>query len=334
MYNKGDLVGRSIRSILAQTFTDFDLIVVDDGSTDNSVEIVNSFKDQRITLIGQDNAGPGGARNTGIQAAQTEYVAFLDADDEWYPWFLENSLKAIKEYDVPLVASMFYRLPDGTDMTTLVAKNGVHPGKYSLTETMLPAKASAIIGTMHPLNTLIKTETLKKYGGFYDKNHCTFGEDQTLFMRICINEDIVIIGPASSRYHCEDSEHGLPNIKRPLQPYLANPDEVLACCPAEKKQLLTAVLELRAIRTACHKLQRGERQSAAKLIKKFPGAAQHTKQYHKLMRKFGLGPIYPIYLVFKNNFIKPAKAFLQSFGAKDNEPLPLMPYEQGYNDRQ
>lgn len=81
-------------------------------------------------------------------------------------------------------------------------------------------------------------------------------------------------------------------------------------------------------------LQRGERQSAIKLIRNFPDATQHKKQYHSLMRKFGIGPIYPIYLVFKNNFIKPAKAFLRSASEKDNKPLPLMPYEQEHNDRQ
>ncbi len=123
MYNKGELVGRSIRSILGQTYSDFEIIVVDDGSTDNGAEIVKGFEDERITLIRQQNSGPGAARNAGIEAANTEYIAFLDADDEWYPSFLENSLKAIEEYDVALVASMYYLLPENIDIATLIAKD-------------------------------------------------------------------------------------------------------------------------------------------------------------------------------------------------------------------
>jgi len=106
LYNKAACVGRAIRSILNQTMTDWSLIVVDDGSTDNGPDVVRTFNDPRIRLIQQQNAGPGAARNRGIAEATSEYIAFLDADDEWLPFHLENSLFAIETQAVKMVASM------------------------------------------------------------------------------------------------------------------------------------------------------------------------------------------------------------------------------------
>ncbi len=90
LYNKEAGVATALRSLLSQTYQDFEVIVVDDGSTDGSVAIVETFNDQRIKLIQQQNAGVSAARNRGIAEATGEYVAFLDADDEWMPWFLEE----------------------------------------------------------------------------------------------------------------------------------------------------------------------------------------------------------------------------------------------------
>lgn len=93
LYNKGPYIARAINSVLAQTFQDFELIVVDDGSTDDGVEVVRGFDDSRIQLIQQENQGVSAARNRGIEAARAEMVAFLDADDEWLPGFLETILR-------------------------------------------------------------------------------------------------------------------------------------------------------------------------------------------------------------------------------------------------
>ena len=88
LYNKERHVRRSIDSVLAQTFTDWELIVVDDGSTDSGPEIVQSYSDLRIRLIHQDNSGVSAARNRGIAAARGPWITFLDSDDEWLPDFL------------------------------------------------------------------------------------------------------------------------------------------------------------------------------------------------------------------------------------------------------
>lgn len=83
-YNVQAYLEQTLRNVLQQTFTDFEVLVIDDGSTDLTAEIARSVKDRRIRVISQANRGLAGARNTGIRAAKGEYIAFLDADDLWH----------------------------------------------------------------------------------------------------------------------------------------------------------------------------------------------------------------------------------------------------------
>lgn len=92
-YNRVHLISRAIRSVLDQSYQDFEIIVVDDDSTDNIEEVVKSFKDKRIKFVKHEkNKGGGAARNTGIRVAQGELIAFLDSDDEWLPEKLEEQI--------------------------------------------------------------------------------------------------------------------------------------------------------------------------------------------------------------------------------------------------
>ncbi|MEY2876335.1 MAG: hypothetical protein RLZZ373_3706, partial [Pseudomonadota bacterium] len=86
-FNRVDVIGRAVSSVLRQTFHDWELIVVDDGSTDGTRARLEGL-DPRLRYIGQANQGVYVARNTGLQAARGRYVTFLDSDDEWLPHFL------------------------------------------------------------------------------------------------------------------------------------------------------------------------------------------------------------------------------------------------------
>lgn len=98
VHNRAATIGRSINSVLTQTATDYEIIVVDDGSTDDTREIVRAIPDARIRLIcHQQNSGAAAARNTGMQAALGYYIAWLDSDDEWLPDKLKIQLDALQQ---------------------------------------------------------------------------------------------------------------------------------------------------------------------------------------------------------------------------------------------
>lgn len=98
LYNKESSIASALVSVLAQTYQDFEVVVVDDGSTDSGAAIVEGYTDARIRLIRQENAGVSAARNKGIAEAKGEYVAFLDADDEWMPEFLAEIVALQREF--------------------------------------------------------------------------------------------------------------------------------------------------------------------------------------------------------------------------------------------
>lgn len=98
LYNKRNAITRTIQSVLAQTFQDFELIVVDDGSTDDSYSVVSKVNDERIRLIHKENGGVSSARNVGIRAAKYPFVALLDGDDYWDSTFLEEQLTLIEDF--------------------------------------------------------------------------------------------------------------------------------------------------------------------------------------------------------------------------------------------
>lgn len=99
VYNKANYIAKTIESVCAQTFDDFELVIVNDCSTDNSIEIAKGFSDTRIKILEHEkNKGLSGSRNTGINNTSAQYIAFLDADDLWKPEFLERLDFLIKEY--------------------------------------------------------------------------------------------------------------------------------------------------------------------------------------------------------------------------------------------
>ncbi len=98
LYNKERSISATLQSVCTQTFTGFEVIVVDDGSTDDSYSVASKVNDERIRLIHKENGGVSSARNVGIKAARYSYVALLDGDDYWDPGFLKEQLGLIEEF--------------------------------------------------------------------------------------------------------------------------------------------------------------------------------------------------------------------------------------------
>ena len=101
-YNRAALTRQALDSVLAQRFTDYEVVAVDDGSTDGTPELLRSYG-ERIRVVRRENGGESAARNTGIQVARGQYVAFLDCDDLWFPWTLAVFAAAIRQGERPAV---------------------------------------------------------------------------------------------------------------------------------------------------------------------------------------------------------------------------------------
>lgn len=118
-YNRAHLIERSARSVLNQTYENIELIIVDDGSNDNTEEIIKSIDDKRIVYYKQENGGASKARNTGVSLATADYIAFHDSDDIWRENKLEKQVKYMKEnphYGM-VYCSYLLHLPDGQTCT-------------------------------------------------------------------------------------------------------------------------------------------------------------------------------------------------------------------------
>jgi glycosyltransferase involved in cell wall biosynthesis len=176
-YNRADHVGRGIRSVLTQTFQDFEVLIVDDGSTDKSEEIVRGFNDSRILYLRRDtNGGAAAARNTGIQAARGEYIAFLDSDDEWLPEKLEKQLAKFKS--IGRSAALIYTHMLLKDLKTGMVFKPTNPSYEGYVHDLL--LRNDFIGSCS--SVLIRTDVIKCLGGFDDS--LTPREDWELWMRI------------------------------------------------------------------------------------------------------------------------------------------------------
>lgn len=124
LYNKENYIGSTIENVLNQSFQDFEIVIVDDGSTDNSFAIANSFNDSRIRLLQQKNAGPSAARNKGVELSESNFIALLDADDVWKKNHLEELYNSISKFPDAALFCNAYQLK--------LQKNFTHNATYNL----------------------------------------------------------------------------------------------------------------------------------------------------------------------------------------------------------
>jgi len=189
LYNKAHYVRKTLDSIVSQTFTDWECIIVDDGSTDNSAaiceEFIHSFIHSSvhpIRLVKQTNSGVAAARNNGVAASKGEYLCFLDADDWWEPMFLEEMDRLIKEYpDAGLYANNYVYYKPGKTRVALNLNRGYmdYPDAYLHSE-MMPVTS---------ITTCMPRKVFDEMGGF--PVGIKLGEDFLLWARTAIKYPVV-----------------------------------------------------------------------------------------------------------------------------------------------
>jgi glycosyltransferase involved in cell wall biosynthesis len=185
LYNKADYIGRALNSVLSQTTHCQEIIVVDDGSTDRGVEVVQAFQDPRLRLIRQQNQGVNTARNQGITAAQGDLIVLLDADDEWRPRFLETIVRLTRKFpQAGAFATNYHEVTPGLRVKFCrapVLSNGLKEGligNYFRVGRHFPVHISAVA---------MPKAVLLELGGFLER---VSGADVELFLRIALRYPI------------------------------------------------------------------------------------------------------------------------------------------------
>jgi glycosyltransferase involved in cell wall biosynthesis len=176
-YNRADYLPVCLESIFAQTFRDYEIIIADDGSADNTRELLDPLiREQKIRYISQENKGPGAARNNGLSQATGELIAFLDSDDLWPPDKLEWQVQYLKDHpEVGVIGGGFH----------WIDQSGSKTGQPVLREG--PASFEGMFEGppfVSPGETLIRRRVLEEAGGFDEARSTWPAEDMDLWLRL------------------------------------------------------------------------------------------------------------------------------------------------------
>ena len=204
LYNAEQDIERAIRSVLAQTVSDFELIIVDDGSTDNSTKVVEAINDPRIKLIRKENAGQGSARNTGIRASSGDLITFLDADDEWDESFLAAILVLYRRFpQAGLFATGYRRLyKDGFTVEISAAREKVYDSHVLVNDYFVRARADSMIVC---INVAIHCKIFQHVGTFVEAEGVS--TDRDMWARIALRYPLAFDTRVLATYHCEDTSN-------------------------------------------------------------------------------------------------------------------------------
>jgi Glycosyltransferases, probably involved in cell wall biogenesis len=198
LYNKEAEVERAIQSVFAQSFRDYELIIVDDGSTDRGPSVVATIDDYRIRMICQENAGVSAARNRGIEEARADLVAFLDADDEWKPDFLETILRLREKFPTCKVfgTPYFFCSPDGRQRPAIIRglpagfRDGVLVDYFDIASRSDPPLWTSA--------TAVDKEAIKELGGF--PVGIASGEDLLTWAKLAFRYEIAYCREPKARF--------------------------------------------------------------------------------------------------------------------------------------
>lgn len=202
LYNKAPYVAKALKSVLGQTFSDYELIVIDNASSDGSDEIVHETikhsDHQEIKIIKlEENTGPGGARNRGITESSAPYVCFLDADDWWEPTFLEEMANLIKCHPgAGIYGTGYWIVKDGKKR---LAPIGIDKNFTECEINYCQIYSKTLCMPLTSITVAIPRIVFKECGVF--KPHLKLGEDFDLWIRIALNHKVVFLNKPLSNYN-------------------------------------------------------------------------------------------------------------------------------------
>ena len=177
-FNRREVIVQALQSVFAQSYRDFEVVVVDDGSVDDTETGIVSFRD-RVRYVFQDHAGPGRARNHGISLAHGDLIAFLDSDDQWEPTHLAMGVEVFERYPECALVCSQARVENRTE------RGGVDDGKILYGDLYAALFQHNFVRTPA---TLVRKRCLEDLGGFNEFYHCF--EDYDLWLRIAARYSI------------------------------------------------------------------------------------------------------------------------------------------------
>lgn len=189
-YNCAHLISETLNSALSQEFPDYEIIVVNDGSTDNTAEVLDSFHskfEQSIRVICQENKGEGGARNAGIFAARGQYLAFLDQDDLWFPWTLKTYFRVLTKYGFPS-----FLVGSGHEFTTEISRDIFRETSISekYFEDFFSLAHYPYLPTGTP-GTIVRSDEARRVGGLSEVR--VVGIDQEFYYKLGDAKGLVFV---------------------------------------------------------------------------------------------------------------------------------------------
>jgi len=216
LYNKERFIKETLDSVFNQSFTDYEIIIVNDGSTDSSVFIVNAIEDQRITVLSNQNKGVSHARNFGISKANSDLIALLDGDDLWEPNHLENLYNLYEKFpDCGLYATAYNKKYFNGEKIK-ASYNGLAKEYFGIIEDYFSASIKDSIAWTSAV--LIPMKTFRKVGVFDEEMRS--GQDTDLWIRIALKDSIAFSSIASSnkiilapKYHLSYSTNRIDRLK-------------------------------------------------------------------------------------------------------------------------
>ncbi|MDR3574623.1 MAG: glycosyltransferase family A protein [Anaerolineaceae bacterium] len=220
LYNKAPHIQRALNSIFNQSFPPKEIIVVDDGSTDGSGEIVKSSPDPRIKVFRQENAGISSARNHGVSEASYDFIAFLDADDEWKPEHLQAIAMLIQEYpDCGAYATSYMRIGDaGTKIWRPKPVKNTPTGWKGKLDLNSYLELIMAANTFFPSSICVKKACFYKAGQFDVK--VRRAQDLDLWLRILLGDDIAYLHEPLTIYYLNTVNRSVVNFKPELGVFL------------------------------------------------------------------------------------------------------------------